>query len=289
MVEFDINNNKFVCEDNWNEFTRKRLIYVASIIANKTISEIERAMLILSYLFGIKIPIFGKPKGRNLEFTKLPGNAYWDMVYGPQGINWINKESNLTNYTIKGFWHKFMYYTGPADSMLNISTAEIGFCLTYWQSYHQTKDTKYLDFIFSIIYRPVNPFSFFKKYNYGYNGDTRAELNTASFTKRAKKFASLHAGLKMAIVIQFIGNVEEFKGRYKSIFPKRRTDNEEGKQNEAALDTMIWQKQMIRVAEKGIFGPLPMVEKTDKDRFFTYLDMITRESLQAQKQLKRKR
>jgi len=236
------------------------LIAVGKVIADNTPSN---QLTALYCLLGLNRWTWKTRKQWKLVLTM---DAAWlhTLLTNVDLLGWIWSKPEISNYPIKSFWHKGIKYHGPSGNILNTNASEIVFGYKFYKSYSQAEKTEILDRLIALLYRPYNPFTFLKQFQYGYTGDVRLPLNGYMFNKRTKRIASLPKHIKTLIFLQWATSWDEFQNRdaNKLIFPKVQMDGT-GKE-----DPMAWEKIMLRMAESGVFGSYNEVEKMDKDRFF---------------------
>lgn len=289
QVIFDIDGVDYTSADGWDSMTRDEFIKVATVMANRGLSEPERGMLAMLILMDVQMRWFGED-ARLKTLRSLNAYALRDIIYGEEGLKWLWEENTMTAYLVQNFWYKGVKYIGAPDAMLKVTAAEMSACMTYWDLYCTTMDMPHLDMIVAILYRPVNLLWWANIWKWGANGDKRMPLNSYWLKRRADKMRGLDAGLKMAIMIQFIGALNQFHGQHPYVFKKKGRNTDNTKQPKPAAtqtDTLRWHKLEMLVAEKGVLGALPDVERTDKDRFFVYLNKIMKENAEAAQRMKK--
>ncbi len=263
MKDIEINNFTFTVPTNYNELTLGQLKAVSRLMVNNTPNNQLRC---LYKLLGLRMR--WSCRKRWYEVRKLPAIWLHTLLADRTLFGWIFDKAKLTDYPIRKIKVRAITYYGPPDKILNLNVNEITLGYQLFRNYTQTQETEWIDKLLALIYRPINPFYWLGIFGENYNGDKRLPLNDFFFTLRTKRFKKLSIDIKTAIFLQFAGAWEEFQNREdnKLLFPKA-----EAAAGTDAEDPFMWQKVVMSVAEKQVFGNVSQVGKMDKDYFFMYL------------------
>lgn len=291
VIEFNIEEEVFIAPDGWDYISAKQLVRIGYILGNPKLTEGERGMAALCVLMGVDVkPLTAKGVKRLKTIKQMNAHALHQVIYSEDGLGFLWGETNMTAYTLKQFWHRGLLYVGPPKHMLKLSTIELGMAMTFWDAYEQSGDMAYIDKLIALIYRPLNPFFWWKIFNYGADGDRRMPLNDFWHAKRARRFAKLKSGLKMALAIQFLGHLKSFQNKHTFVFkqPKQKPDSaEKPMKAKGNFNPMRWIEIAMNVAEKGTLGTYKDVERVDAGRFFAYLNMTMREQKKKEQEMKK--
>jgi len=111
--------------------------------------------------------------------------------------------SRLTKNLIPDLTHNKVKYYGPANALTNLTWAEYIFTETYFSRYEKTKNPKWRDLFFAVIYRQSKTE---KEINSNdFNGDKRIPFNPAKTEERVKELKSLSETYKNASLLFYEG------------------------------------------------------------------------------------
>jgi hypothetical protein len=259
MKTITINDIPFNIPTSYNEVDEKQFDLICQLLANNTPGN---QLKTLYYL--LRLQLWNWHRRKQNQVIKLL-NAEWvhTLLTDKTLLGWIFEDPKLHKYFIQSFWCRGLYYVGPAKRILNISASEFVFAYTFYKQYSQTKDSKALDSLMAVLYRPLNPLYLLNAFTYGYAGDQRISLNTFLFEKRIKRFATLPHALKLGIFMQFSSAWAQFETKKEFEYVFRKVGDSTAKE-----DPFVWEKIMMKMAEQGTFGTYNDVQKMDKDRFF---------------------
>jgi hypothetical protein len=282
MKKITIQDVEFDIPTGYNELSRIQLLVVGRLMADNTgVNQLK----CLYSLLGLKIYKW-KDRKRLKLIKELPAEWLHTMLSDQTILGWLFNKSSLTNYPISKFQFRGVTYHGPRKNILRLSVIEFVLGFMLYRNYHKTKKTENLNKLVALIYRPYNPFSIFRRWSYGYNGDIRMPLNDYLFERRFKRFEHLSDDIKTAIFIQWSGAWEEFQDSElaKLVFPKLS----EKQKKTLKEDPYAWQKIMFSIAESGVFGSLRKVEKMDKDQFILRINDNIEKYMAMQDRIKKK-
>ncbi|GAB4050406.1 hypothetical protein [Spirosoma litoris] len=98
----------------------------------------------------------------------------------------------------------------------------------------------------------------------GWNGDHREPYNEFNAKERAKLLAAIEPGLKMAVLLFFVGNLEKVMGRYEL------SGGEAGEPDQ--YPGQAWVKNSHLLAAKGIFGNLDQTKAANLHDVLLFLE-----------------
>jgi hypothetical protein len=274
MLELKIDDKLYECEANWNQFSRKRLMQVMKVISAPG-NEGMRMWKLVCVMLKLK----GKAKN---HFTKtVPSEVVHNMIQDKEIFGWIKSpEELLTEYTVRGFWHKGMYYIGPPTKMLRIAMEEMVGTRTAFADWTRKGNSRSLDNTIAILYRPINPLWWLKINSPEWNGDKRMPLNDWGLKRRSRKFAKLPPYLRTAITKQYSSALQDFEKRFPRTF--RKTEGGGDGDNPRA-----WVNLLFAMSGQ-IFGTKRQTELTDCTEVFIKLEQDIEQSEKIKDLSKRK-
>jgi hypothetical protein len=261
MTEILVNRILYLVPESWNALGKRAYLKVCGILSS-TESDARKDVKLLKYLMGIKL-WFANWDARSRNIIKLPALYKQTLLYDKACLGWLRENASVSDYKVRGFWHRGKYYVGPPERMLAITGIELVSIRTFLIAYRQTKDSKYVDMMVATIFRPKNLLWWLQRNRYAYNGDKRMPLNQYSMERRAAKFEKLHGKYKMAIFLQITGASEAFEAQYKYVF---------GRVAEGQPQNIKAWMELLFELSGGKFGNYNETEKTDADTLFSYLD-----------------
>jgi hypothetical protein len=275
MLELKLDNNVYECEGNWNELSRRKLLALMEVLATPA-TEGTRMLGICSQMLQLK-------GNRLKKFIKqTPPIWIHHLCTDEQCLGWIRDQGELlTEYTLRSFVHRGIPYQGPPKRMLRVPLVEMIATRMAFKRYCDNKKAEALDELVAILYRPINPFWWFKIWNKRWTGDKRLPLNDWTLKRRVKRFAKLAPAIKLAILKQYTGALQQFEDQYPMVFKKTG----EGGGGE---DKRGWINLMFAMSG-GIFGTLEQTEGTDSTEVFMKLEFDIKESLRIKDQMNKKR
>lgn len=258
MLELKIDDMVYECEGSWNELNQKRLLQLMKILSSPG-AEGTRMWKVVCLLLKLK----GKRKN---QFTKqVPPEVVYEICQKPEILGWIKQQDALlTNYTVRGFWHRGIYYIGPPQKMLRINMEEMVGTRTAFTDWVRRKNDRSLDNTIAILYRPINPLWWLNLYSPEWNGDKRLPLNDWTLKLRSRRFSKLNNALRTAITKQYSSALQDFEKRFPRTF--RKGDDSAGGENPRA-----WVNLLFAMSGQ-IFGTKRQTERTDCTEVFIKLE-----------------
>ena len=263
MKDISINEFTFNVPTNYNELTVKQLRAVSRLMVKNTA---ENQLRCIYKLLGLRAQ--WSHRQRWWELKTLPAVWLHTLIADRTLFGWIFDSAKLTDYPIRKFKSRGIVYHGPPENILNLTVQEITLGYQFFRNYSKTNDVQCIDRLLALIYRPMNPFYFLGIFGPNYNSDKRLPLNNYFFNLRTERFKKLSIEIKTSVFLQFAGAWEEFQNleQNRLLFPK--VQDATSSQEE---DPYMWQKIMMTVAEKNVFGNKQAIENMQKDDFFMYL------------------
>lgn len=155
------------------------------------------------------------------------------------------------------------FYHGPADRLGDISIDEFTFAFTSFSNYNRTGQEKDLNNLIAVLYRPYNK-------NYLVDGLIKIPFNNRLIELHAQKTAKLKPEVKQAVLLFFMGCMENLQKRYPRVF--RRAEKNEaigGSFNDTVVEIS---------GDK--FGTFNETKIEDAHLVLKYLDNIIKKNLE---------
>lgn len=227
----ELHNRYYQTPVKWNDLSRKQLLQIIDIIYSD-IGEVEGRVKIMKVLTGI-------------SWLRLWWGGMFDIDDKLHLTDFLLQENTLTKNLIP----KYKKLYGPADDFSNLIVSEFIFAEQFHGLYKETKDVENLDRMIACLYRPCK-FLYNKKLNK--DGDVRRDFNDHVIDYFAKKISRWPMNVKLGILTWYEGCRQKLVEDNPAVFGGSSS-------GETALYGLF--SIMRGVAEKGIHGSLPQVEK----------------------------
>jgi len=203
-VRIEIDNKKIErrIAANWNEFTRKQLLFVVrSLFLKTTLS--RKTEMILVKLLNIK-----------WKYIKLLNHSQINAL--GDSVKFIFNSNNFTKNTFDTFTYKFKRYHSPGEGLNNITFEELTFADNMFLQYHKTRKQEFLDKLIAILYRPRKKRKEIRHIEF--NGDVRIDFNKHQIEKRALHLKKLPAHYKFIGLTFFTGCRNLIEKKFPHVF-----------------------------------------------------------------------
>jgi len=190
----------------WNELSRKQLLYVSKLFREQLTVVDFRVKTLFEFL-SIKRKIFKRI---------APEDAFTLC----ESLDFLNKEVNLTRNLIPVIKADLRKYHGPADSMVYCTFGEFTLACAALDEIQKTGEVKYLDELVAILYRPRKVFWFIRKY-FTDNQDPRGKFMNRALKKRARKIARVDHCVKYSIYLFFNGVLNSLTVLYPYVYQEK--------------------------------------------------------------------
>jgi hypothetical protein len=276
MLQLIVDGVEYNCEGSWNDFTKKRLLRVMRAMLQPG-TEGMRMMHTICAMLGLKTGWRVWFSKRSRQFWKTPPAYIQHIATEPDCLGWLRDEhAVLSEYVIRGFWHRGIYYQGPPKRMLRIPMAELVQSRESLVLYKYYNKPQFLADLIATLYRPPNPLWWFKQWGKDWTGDKRMPLNDYTYTKRKKRFATLPPELVSAICKQYSSALQLFQQQYPKVFKAGTKENARGRG---------WVDLLFSMSG-GIFGTLRDTEMADCAEVFIKLEMDIIQADKVRKEIK---
>lgn len=223
MTEVYFQKKTYLMPGAWNELSATQLIAIAPLILSGQSGE-SMGPYIINALLGWERDIrkaIRRARDTSSLFTDIRAKLYPLM-------DWVFKSNDLTKNILpvinipKGY--EFMSADklyGPADSFDNLTMGEFDDAEYWFDQFTASamKDTHALHMMIAILYRSGVP-----KYKPGM-GDIRERYNIHLNELRAAQLVKVPAGIKMGILLWYMGCRSEIVAQYGFLFKKSGKSN----------------------------------------------------------------
>lgn len=265
MDKISIRNITVELPSEWNELTRRNLLFLAAKFPYARTHGFE-----LSFFFHA-LDLWRNHKlswaiARNFILSKKMNIAWKDdavMAFGEtdffeqqliialdelKNFAWLHEFGPMESCLIKSFSHRLTKYYGPSDLLANVTGEEFSNADDFLLLFLETKEEKYMDYLIACLWR--------EKSRTPKTEDIRIAFSEFEVIKRAQKFARLNPVTKKACVLNYIGLRLYFISRESSkiVFSKSGGGSSSGADK--------WSTIMLRLAENQTFGTFSEVKKT---------------------------
>jgi len=205
----------------WNELSRKQLLYVSRLFSEK-LTLVEFRVKALFVFLSIK----------RKTFKRITLDDAFTLC---ESIDFLNKEVNLTRNLIPVIKAGLIKYYGPADAMVYCTFGEFTLACSALDKFQKTGEVKYLDELVAILYRPKKVLWSLRKY-FTDNQDPRAKFMSRTLNKRAGNLAKVDHCLKYSTYLFFNGVLNSLPALYPYVYQEK---NEAGDQDNGWASLII--------------------------------------------------
>jgi hypothetical protein len=204
LVEIDHIRRSLPSE--WNELSRKQLLYVSRLFSEQLTIVDFRVKALFEFL-----------SIRRKTFKLIAPEDAFTLC---ESLDFLNKEVNLTRNLIPVIKAILRKYYGPADNMVYCTFGEFTLACSALDEYQKTGEVKHLDQLVAILYRPQKFFWSIRKY-FTDNQDPRAKFMNRTLKKRACKLGKLDHCLKYSIYLFFNGVLNSLPTLYPYVYKQK--------------------------------------------------------------------
>jgi hypothetical protein len=190
MNQVEIDGKTYFMPSDWNELTRKHVLFVSSLFQGQlTIIDFKLRALFKFLSISPKVLKRIHPE---------------DTYFLCESLDYLFKEVSLTKNLLPVLRTGRRKFHGPADAMMNCTFGEFTLANSLLDSFSKTKEQKYLDEMVAVFYRPRKWFWFIWK-AYSDNQDPRKKFVNRSLKRRCQRIATLDYEVKYSIFLFFSG------------------------------------------------------------------------------------
>ncbi len=218
---------------NWNELTELQLLYIGKrwlawkeLIQNNISLQTEKAALFLQL-------IQNKNSRQIKKIAEVLSHIEDDIdVNILDTTSFLFEKLDLTKNLLPSVSiGPFKKLYGPGDRLKNISIDELSFAFHFYGMYNKTKDNKYLNLLFAVLYRPYDKTGIVR-------GDSREPFNNHLIEDNEKRTKKVSQAYKQATLIFFMGCIEYMEKKFPHVF-KRADEAELKKPGNSSLMNVI--------------------------------------------------
>lgn len=262
MITIQIDNRYQTCKSEWDELSRRQLIYISRILFQRGIINHHKKLAALMVLLFYDI--------KNFSF-KFYFKFINTNLFGVNKIlvatNFIWKSNGLTKFTIRKFRHRLRTYHAPGDQMFNMTVGEFACADSFYELFKRYSKMEYLDCLVATLYRQQDPEH--NKKGKDYKGDIRIQFNEFRVGDDKKILSGIKPSLKYAILLQYEGSRNILIRQYQSLF-----SSEENK----TASRVGWGKVIMAAA-----GGIDKFQATKEVNLYDFFNQLVINAERAQK------
>jgi hypothetical protein len=191
---------------NWNDLTRKQLLYLCRLIL-AGMDKTRFSLLLFLRLTGVKaLPqkvvkdqVYYLFKRGKTRFMMTPEELTWFL----KSVDFLTYESKLEKNLFPVFRIGLRTYYGPSKRCYNLRFLEFVNAEKCFHAFNKTRNVKYLNELCAVLYRPEK--KDYHPLSPDYDGDRREPFNDFIYQKRARRFRFLSANKRYAVYIFYAG------------------------------------------------------------------------------------
>jgi len=208
LVEIDHVRRSLPSE--WNELSRKQLVFVSGLFSTQLTMVDFRVKALFEFL-SIK----------RKTFKRITPEDAFTLC---ESLDFLNKEVNLTRNLIPVIKAGLRKYHGPSDAMVYCTFGEFTLACSTLDEYQKTGEEQYLDQLVAILYRSQKFLWSIRKY-FTDNQDPRAKFMNRTLKKRAGKLGKLDHSLKYSTYLFFNGVLNSLPSLYPFVYKQKDETN----------------------------------------------------------------
>jgi len=205
----------------WNELSRRQLLYVSKLFGAK-LTLVDFRVKALFVFLSIK----------RKSFKRIAPEDAFTLC---ESLDFLNKEVTLTRNLLPAIKAGLRKYHGPADAMVYCTFGEFTLACSALDEFQKTGEEKYFDELVAILYRPKKIFWSIRKY-FTDNQDSRSKFMNRTMKKRSGKIARINHCVKYSIYLFFNGVLNSLPALYPYVYHEK---NEAGDQDNGWASLII--------------------------------------------------
>ena len=225
MNQIEIDGKTYSMPSNWNELTRKQVLFVSRLFQG----QLTMADFKLRALFD-----FLSVKSKVIKRIH-PEDAYFLC----ESLDFLFKEVTLTKNLLPVIGTGWRKWVGPSDAMMNCTFGEFTMANSLLDSFSKTKEQKYLDEMVAILYRPKKWFWLIRK-GFTDNQDPRQRFASRSLKSRCIRMATVDYSVKYSVFLFFSGVLNSLPALYPYVYEQK---------GEAGSEDNGWASLIISLAD----------------------------------------
>lgn len=237
MNQVEIDSKKYFTPSNWNELTKKQVLFVSCLFQGQLTMVDFKLRALFDFLSA-------RPK----VIKRIhPEDAYFLC----ESLDFLFKEVSLTRNNLPTIKKGGRKYIGPSDAMMNCTFGEFTIANSLLDSFSKTREQKYLDDMVAVLYRPKKWFWFIRK-AFIDNQDPRKKFVNRSLKKRAGTMAKVDYHVKYSVYLFFSGVLNSLPVLYPFVYQQKGDSGSEdngwasliisladGKTDDKSLETVM--------------------------------------------------
>lgn len=264
--------------DNFRELSRKQIVYYFKLLLRGCNKEELVHRFIKKFFARLPVVRILLQRDKAATTKSLYKYRHFQEAYE-------NNASELDKLTaLFRFFDGIRYFTiapvrrlhwffGPKDDMKNISIAEFAFAEKELISY-LNKDTKAMNRLVAIFYRPLSLQRIFSKY------DKRQALDSETIEKRARRLSRVSDAKKVAVLTWFQMIRRDLPEKFPNLFNQAKKSDDGEKYS--------WGDVIIQMSGE-IPGKEDDVSRVSAWNFMYRLDLLIREQNEQKRKMKEKK
>ena len=206
MNQVEIDGKTYSMPSNWNELTRKQVLFVSRLFQG----QLTMADFKLRALFD-----FLSVKSKVIKRIH-PEDAFFLC----ETLDFLFSEVSLTSNLLPVFRIGIRKYLGPSNAMMNCTFGEFTMANSLLDTFAKTKEQKYLDEMVAVLYRPRRWFWFILK-GFTDNQDPRQRFASRSLKTRCKRMATVDYSTKYSVFLFFSGVLNSLPVLYPYVYKQK--------------------------------------------------------------------
>jgi len=237
MNQIEINGEKYFTPSDWNELTKKQVLFVSRLFQGQLTMVDFKFRALFDFL-----SISPKVKKRI-----HPEDAYFLC----ESLDFLFKDVSLTRNLLPVIRTGWRNCIGPSDAMTNCTFGEFTMANSLLDSFSKTREQKYLNEMVTVLYRPRKWFWFIRK-AFTDNQDPRKKFVNRSLKKRYTRIAALDYNVKYSVFLFFSGVLNSLPMLYPYVYQQKEDAGSEdngwasliisladGKTDDKSLETIM--------------------------------------------------
>ena len=206
MNHVEIDGKPYFIPSEWNELTRKQVLFVSRLFQGQLTMMDFKLRVLLKFL--------------SLNQKVIKRIHHDDAYFLCESFDFLFKEVSLTKNLLPVLRTGRRKYFGPADAMMNCTFGEFTMANSLLDSFSKTREQKYLDEMVAVFYRPRKWFWFIRK-AYSDNQDPRKKFANRSLKPRCQSIARLDYEVKYSIFLFFSGVLNSLPLLYPYVYEQQ--------------------------------------------------------------------
>ena len=206
MNHVEIDGKSFLMPSDWNELTRKQVLFISRLF--------QEQLTMMDFKLRVLLKIL------TIRQKVMKRIDHEDVYFLCESLDFLNTEVSLTRNLIPVIKAGLRKYHGPADAMVYCTFGEFTLACSALDEYQKTGEVKYLDELVAILFRPMKVFWFILKY-FTDNQDPRGKFMNRTLKKRAGSIAMVDHCVKYSIYLFFNGVLNSLPALYPYVYKQK--------------------------------------------------------------------